>query len=52
MGYQIVANEGGTMTWDVAIKRTLWGWTAFFGDRKKAKLRIDESYNTHAVKLK
>jgi len=52
MGYQIVANEGATMTWDVAIKRTLWGWTAFLGDRKKAKLRIDESYNTHAVKLK
>jgi len=51
MGYQIVADEGVALTWDLAIKRTLWGWTSFLGDRKRTKLRIDESYKTHAVKL-
>lgn len=51
MGYQIVAEEGVTLTWAVALKRTLSGWTTFLGDRKKAKLRIDASYGTHAIKL-
>jgi uncharacterized RDD family membrane protein YckC len=52
MGYQIVADEGATLTWSVAIKRTLLGWSTFLGDRKRAELRVDESYGTHAVKLK
>jgi hypothetical protein len=51
MGYQIVAEEGVTLTWEVALKRTLFGWTTFLGDRKKTKLRIDASYGTHAIKL-
>jgi hypothetical protein len=52
MGYQIVADEGVTLTWEAALKRTLLGWSTFLGDRKRAKLRVDGTYNTHAVKLK
>ena len=50
MGYQIVADEGVTLTPGAALKRTLFGFT-FLGDRKKSTFRVDESFGTHAVKL-
>jgi hypothetical protein len=50
MGYQIVGNNGPTLTLGAALRRTLWGFT-FLRDWREKSLRIDEISETHAVGL-
>ncbi len=60
MGYQVVADEGVTLTLGKALLRTLLGFisvcTAYlapfiFRDRKMGKFWLDRVFGTHAVKL-
>ena len=60
MGYQVIADEGVTLTLGKALLRTLLGFisvcTAYlapfiFRDRKKGKFWLDRVFRTHAIKL-
>jgi uncharacterized RDD family membrane protein YckC len=60
-GYQIVADEGVTITARVAVLRTLLGFVAACAcyiapfiarDRMQGKFWLDKVFNTRAVKLK
>lgn len=50
MGYQIVADNGSTLTLGAALKRTVWSFS-FLRDWREKSLRIDEETETHAVEL-
>lgn len=60
MGYQVVADEGVTLTLGKALLRTLLGFIAvctaylvpfIFRDRKQGKFWLDKVFGTHAMKL-
>jgi hypothetical protein len=60
MGYQIVPDDGVTMTWSKAIRRTMLGFIAacvcyiapfIARDKKRGKFWLDTVFGTHAERL-